>query len=627
MKKLMGNAAVKILVVFLSFVFALSSFLSVVAAFAAVDSDMYVKSKDEIQVSILESKLSQYCGSAVEIYEFNDTVQLDDFCETNGIYVTLEDENGDSLFSNYNGEKFLAKYGYITTYYISGSDETELEPEADTKRLIDVTVYAGEDFKMSQSLMLRLKTGGIVYTLRYAVYFIGIISVILFILSFCFLCLSAGRRPDGSLQLNRFDKIPFDIIALLNIILIFILFDITETNYGYAYYVLLAVSAVILYFSFFAAFLSMVTRIKTKTIIKNNVIYIVLAFIFKKLKKLFSFLLFIIKNMSVVKKTVAGILICGVYLFIAAMISFAAYSAGFFIFALMLLFAVSAVFTVYISICLKKIKCGGKLMADGDFESKINSEKMPPDFKEFCDYLNNINDAASLAVNEKLKSERFKTELITNVSHDIKTPLTSIINYVDLIKKENTENEKIKEYTEVLDRQSNRLKKLIVDLVEASKASTGNIKVELTECEVGVLLNQTVGEFSEKFNSAGLTPIVKIPEKPVKILADGRYLWRVFENLTTNICKYSLNNTRVYLEVKEEDKVYITFKNISSQKLDIADSDLTERFVRGDTSRNTEGSGLGLSIAKSLTELQNGKLIIKTDGDLFKVILEFDRKD
>ena len=178
MKKLMGNAAVKILTVFLSFVFALSSFLSVVAAFAAVDSDMYVKSKDEIEISILESKLSQYCGSAVEIYEFNDTVQLDDFCETNGIYVTLEDENGEFLFSNYKGEKYLAKYGYITTYYISGSDETELEPEADTKRLIDVTVYAAEDFKMSQSLMLRLKTGGIVYTLRYAVYFIGIISCI-----------------------------------------------------------------------------------------------------------------------------------------------------------------------------------------------------------------------------------------------------------------------------------------------------------------------------------------------------------------------------------------------------------------------------------------------------------------
>lgn len=620
MKKLMGNVAVKIAAVFFSFVFALSSFLCVVAAIAAVESDMYVKSKDEIKSSILESKLSQYCGNAVELYEFHE--EIDAFCDENGIYATLEDENGEILYSNYNGQKYIAKYGYLTTYFLSESDELELE--ADTKQLIKVTVYAGENFKMTQSLMLRVKTAGIVYTLRFAVYFIGIISVILFIMTFCFLCASAGRRKDGSILLNRFDKIPFDIVILINFILTFILFDITETNHGYAYYVLLAVSAVILYFSYFSAFLSMVTRIKKKTIIKNNVIYIVLAFIYKRIKKLFSFLWYIIKNLTIVKKTVLGLAAVVAAVFLAGIMGMGFYSSGLFAFLLLIIIALMMIFAVYISICLQKIKMGGELMSQGNFENKIDSEKMLPDFVEFCGYLNNINSAVQNAVEEKIRSERLKTELITNVSHDIKTPLTSIINYVDLIKKENVENEKVTEYISVLDRQSARLKKLIEDLVEASKASTGNLSVELTKCEPAVLLTQTLGEFDEKLKNAGLTPVLTCPENPLYIMADGRHLWRVFENLTANICKYSLSGTRVYLEIYENsDNVCITFKNISKNELNISGEELTERFVRGDSSRNTEGSGLGLSIAKNLTDLQGGKLSIDIDGDLFKATVIF----
>lgn len=620
MKKLMGNVAVKIAAVFFSFVFALSSFLCVVAAIAAVESDMYVKSKDEIKSSILESKLSQYCGNVVEIYEFHE--EIEDFCNENGIYATLEDENGEILYSNYNGQKYIAKYGYLTTYFLSESDELELE--ADTKQLIKVTVYAGENFKMTQSLMLRVKTAGIVYTLRFAVYFIGIISLILFIFTFCFLCASSGRRSDGSILLNRFDKIPFDIVILINFILTFILFDITETNHGYAYYVLLAVSAVILYFSYFSAFLSMVTRIKKKTIIKNNVIYIVLAFIYKRIKKLFSFLWYIIKNLTIVKKTVLGLAAVVAAVFLAGIMGMGFYSSGLFAFLLLIIIALMMIFAVYISICLQKIKMGGELMSQGNFETKIDSEKMLPDFVEFCGYLNNINSTVQNAVDEKTRSERLKTELITNVSHDIKTPLTSIINYVDLIKKENVENEKVTEYISVLDRQSARLKKLIEDLVEASKASTGNLSVELTKCEPAVLLTQTLGEFDEKLKNAGLTPVLTCPENPLYIMADGRHLWRVFENLTANICKYSLSGTRVYLEIYENsDNVCITFKNISKNELNISGEELTERFVRGDSSRNTEGSGLGLSIAKNLTDLQGGKLSIDIDGDLFKATVIF----
>ena len=279
---------------------------------------------------------------------------------------------------------------------------------------------------------------------------------------------------------------------------------------------------------------------------------------------------------------------------------------------------------VLFCIFIQRIKeCGGKL-ANGLTESKVNTEYMFWDFKEHADNLNSIGNGISMAVEEKLKSERFKTELITNVSHDIKTPLTSVINYVDLIKKEEPKEEKIKEYIAVLEHQSNRLKKLVEDLVEASKASSGNLPVNLLPCNAQIALEQAVGEYSEKFKANNLQLIVKKEEAPISILVDGRYLWRIFDNLLNNICKYALPNSRVYLSLIKRDNIAeFCFKNISKYELDISAEELTERFVRSDKSRSTEGSGLGLSIAKSLTELQNGSFQIFADGDLFKVVIKF----
>ena len=246
------------------------------------------------------------------------------------------------------------------------------------------------------------------------------------------------------------------------------------------------------------------------------------------------------------------------------------------------------------------------------------------EFKKHGENLNNISLGMSRAVDERMKSERFKTELITNVSHDIKTPLTSIINYVDLLNREDLPDGTIKEYVGVLVRQSSRLKKLIDDLVEASKASTGNIVVNSTRTEIGVLLTQAAGEYEERLRSNELELIQNQPEEEVYIMADGRLLWRVFDNLMNNICKYSQPGTRVYLDLeKVNGEVVITFKNISRNPLNISSEELLERFVRGDSARSTEGSGLGLSIAKSLVELQGGKLDLAIDGDLFKVILKF----
>ena len=233
----------------------------------------------------------------------------------------------------------------------------------------------------------------------------------------------------------------------------------------------------------------------------------------------------------------------------------------------------------------------------------------------------------SNAIEEKLKSERLKTELITNVSHDIKTPLTSIINYVDLLKKEGVDGEKAKEYLDILDNKSQRLKKLTEDLVEASKASSGAIKLNMDRLNVNELIKQVSGEFEDKFKLHKLQEIITLPENDVYINADSRYMYRVLENLYSNISKYALEGTRVYTDIIEEDNIIsVELKNVSKQKLNISVDELMQRFVRGDTSRNTEGSGLGLSIARSLTELQQGKFNIYLDGDLFKVTIEFEKK-
>ena len=242
------------------------------------------------------------------------------------------------------------------------------------------------------------------------------------------------------------------------------------------------------------------------------------------------------------------------------------------------------------------------------------------------------------AVEQQMQSERLKTELITNVSHDIKTPVTSIINYVDLIKKENLKDETIKKYVEVIDRQSLRLKKLVMDVIEASKAATGNISPEMNPLDIRELLNQAIGEYEERLRQNRLEVVINTEKQPKQqdenmdgeeseawmVMADGDRLWRVFDNLLSNICKYSAKNTRVYIELQQLEKDFvIIFKNISKDRLNITEEELFERFVRGDASRHTEGSGLGLTIARSLTELMDGKLVIEIEGDMFRAKLSF----
>ena len=260
-------------------------------------------------------------------------------------------------------------------------------------------------------------------------------------------------------------------------------------------------------------------------------------------------------------------------------------------------------------------------ISEGALDTTLNVNEFHGQQKKVAEAVNHIRQGLMSSVNESLKNEKLKADLITNVSHDIKTPLTSIVNYVDLLKRENLENENAKYYIHVLEEKSQRLKQLTEDLVETSKITSGNVKLNMQKLDLVELLYQTGGEFNERFESRNLTIVTKIPSEQIFIYADGRQLYRSIENLYTNAAKYALENTRVYVELEKADtKAVFTIKNVSKNELDIVSNgnvDLTERFVRGERSRTTEGSGLGLSIAKNLTHLMGGKFEIKVDGDLF----------
>ena len=308
--------------------------------------------------------------------------------------------------------------------------------------------------------------------------------------------------------------------------------------------------------------------------------------------------------------------------FIMVMLLFAALAGRSNLMVVLSLCACVAV-VLYGAYCFGILLESAKRMGKGDLDTKVDDKYLIGAFKSFAGDLNDLAGVAVVAAQKQLKSERMKTELITNVSHDIKTPLTSIINYVDLLQKPHTPEEE-KTYLEVLNRQSQRLKKLIEDLMEMSKASTGNLTADITKLDAVESVNQALGEFADKLEKAQLTPVFRHPEESVAMMADGRLAWRVLSNLLSNTVKYALPGTRVYIDVMAlEGKVIISLKNISRDELNVDADELMERFVRGDDSRNTEGSGLGLNIAKALMELQKGQLQLLVDGDLFKVTLIF----
>lgn len=361
---------------------------------------------------------------------------------------------------------------------------------------------------------------------------------------------------------------------------------------------------------------------------QNTLLYRVLRFFGRICKGFFHGMAKLVRGVPMVWRTVLICLAVCLVEFLGLMLFYR--DTGVLLFFWGLEKVVLCVAVTFAAIMCKNLQEGSEALAEGNLNYKLDTSHMVMTFKEHGENLNRIGEGISAAVEQRMKSEHLKTELITNVSHDIKTPLTSIINYADLIGKEveEGENEHLSEYSEVLLRQSKKLKKLLDDLLEASKATTGNLEVHPKVCDVSVLLSQAVGEYEQRFADKQLETIVKQPEETVKVMADGRHLWRVFDNLLNNIYKYAQAGSRVYLNVEHDGQnVSVIFRNMSAFPLEMSPEELEERFTRGDKSRHMEGNGLGLSIAKSLTELQNGDMQIVTDGDLFKVMITLPETD
>ena len=446
-----------------------------------------------------------------------------------------------------------------------------------------------------------------------------------------FLARTAARREDGELQGGWQEKIPFDLYLLVDGTVIALLCVAVDEVYSYVRFYTPPYDVLLLGISFalavlvFAAWVTFCARVKVGGLWKGTIIYSLLCLCWKVVKWCWGVLcafgrgvMNLLHAIPMIWRTAA---LCVLVSAATVILADAGYYDGYFkLVALLFLLSVAA---CLFSAQLRKLQKEGEALAAGDLDAQVDTKWMYWDVKRHAENLNSIGDGMAAAIDKQLKSERLKTELITNVSHDIKTPLTSIINYVDLLQHEHT-SEQEEEYLAVLKRQAFKLKKLTEDLVEASKATTGNLPVNAVRCSMNELLAQVEGEYGDKLAAAELTLVSVMPEKELFCCVDGALMWRVIDNLLSNICKYAQNGTRVYLTLeKTGGEAVVTFKNTSRAALNIPAEELMERFVRGDSSRSTEGNGLGLSIAQSLTELQGGKMALAIDGDLFKAILRF----
>lgn len=468
---------------------------------------------------------------------------------------------------------------------------------------------------------------GFLFRLKWIAVWAAIAGFIFGLLDLIFLCCAAGhRRGQDKPMLNFFDRIPLDLwlctatvcggFALAGII------DLVESRNALCYTL-----ALLCLFGFMALVLSTLltfcTRIKVGRWWRNTLIWKLIRMVFLILQAIFRWFLAVVSAIPALWKIVVC---CVGLLLLSTLMAFqCAPREDIWVAYIWVVGGGVSLFLCWTVWQLQKLKKAGQALVSGDFNSKTRTDWMLPEIKEHGENLNSLANGLSVALEQRMRSERLKTELITNVSHDIKTPLTSIINYVDLLQKEHTE-EQGQEYLAVLDRQAKRLKKLTEDLLEASKASTGNISAALAPCNLHEFLNQILGEYEGRLSDAGLTLVTKVTGEELSVMADGKLLWRILDNLLGNTCKYALSGTRVYLDVYPQDSdAVIAVKNISSEPLNISADELMERFVRGDSSRSTEGSGLGLSIARSLTELQHGSFRLEVDGDLFKATITLPR--
>ena len=621
MKQLYGKLWVKCTAIALLIVFAVLLAASALGIAYLINYGAYADGGEQVRQIAENNLLQQTNGdgwAALHAWAEDDTVSrnlLRDRYDplTSNIYFKLTDKaTGEILFST--GALNKDDYSGKASAYYQQDMSTSLSDGSDVT--VVYQAYLKSPLAPRDSALYVMTWVERLISARYLLIVLAILLLAVCLFLFIFLLCAMGHKEgvDGIYQC-WLNKIPLDLfLALLALLLLAwasFLGDIWYIDFWY--YILLAFGTAALALTLV---LSVAGRAKAPGFFRNTVIY-----------KLF---LLIFRTLGRIPMVWGTMLIWVCWCFVDLYFTF---SNSYYYDSLLPAFwvisrAVLTIVILYLASSLRLLQKEGQAIADGqtDYKGKPIPRWLPA-LKKHEENLQSIQLGIQKAVDEQTRAERMKTELITNVSHDIKTPLTSIVNYVDLLEKEDIQPEKAKEYVDVLNRQAARLKKLTEDLVEASKASSGSLPVHLAPTDVNVLLSQLAGDYMEKLEDAQLEPIFRpAPSQPV-IQADGQLLSRVLGNLFSNICKYAMPGTRVYFEsAVDENTVSLTFKNISKYELNIPAEELMARFVRGDRSRHTEGSGLGLSIAQSLTELQGGTFRLEIDGDLFKAVVTFPRE-
>lgn len=524
----------------------------------------------------------------------------------------FDPDSGEVWFSNFDltgGEKILYTTQNTYTYHLVDSGAYPFNDPITVSATLLEKDYQAPSYSYLFCSWLLEHTGLTV--------FLTVLFAVLTLFCFCFLMASCGhwQGRDG-IHLTWLDRIPADVWLIVLLCLFCMGWEAFYYEWGRIFFCAALTPLLLLFLCVFSA------QCKAGTVLRGTLIARFIRLVWRIMKATGRGLYRIAKGLPLMWKTALVTLVLVFIEFILFMQDYyGTLAAPFLLLKLLELLAI-----LYIALSLRTLQKGGEAMADGDFSQNIDTRLLIGDFKRYAQRMNDLRSGIEQAVQEQTKAERMKTELITNVSHDIKTPLTSIVNYVDLLQKEDVQSEAAREYIAVLDRQSRRLKKLTEDLVEASKASSGALPVDLQPTDVSVLFDQIVGEYQERLADCRLTLVARPPEQPLTVCADGKLLSRVMDNLMSNICKYALEDTRVYAVASCDEKtVTISLKNVSRAELNISPDELMERFVRGDASRHTEGSGLGLSIAGSLVQLMGGTFDLSIDGDLFRADITLPR--
>ena len=524
----------------------------------------------------------------------------------------FDPDSGEVWFFNFDltgGEKILYTTQNTYTYHLVDSGAHPFNDPITVSATLLEKAYQAPSYSYLFCSWLLEHTGLTV--------FLTVLFAVLTLFCFCFLMASCGhwQGRDG-IHLTWLDRIPADVWLIVLLCLFCMGWEAFYYEWGRIFFCAALTPLLLLFLCVFSA------QCKAGTVLRGTLIARFIRLVWRIMKATGRGLYRIAKGLPLMWKTALVTLVLVFIEFILFMQDYyGTLAAPFLLLKLLELLAI-----LYIALSLRTLQKGGEAMADGDFSQNIDTRLLIGDFKRYGQRMNDLRSGIEQAVQEQTKAERMKTELITNVSHDIKTPLTSIVNYVDLLQKEDVQSEAAREYIAVLDRQSRRLKKLTEDLVEASKASSGALPVDLQPTDVSVLFDQIVGEYQERLADCRLTLVARPPEQPLTVCADGKLLSRVMDNLMSNICKYALEDTRVYAVASCDEKtVTISLKNVSRAELNISPDELMERFVRGDASRHTEGSGLGLSIAGSLVQLMGGTFDLSIDGDLFRADITLPR--